>query len=106
MCVHVNRLVAYGDLLAVSKGEHSKAQEMYQRALQTQPLKTIQIAILPGHHCSLCSNSSRLQVCPRCSPCRLAQEQLERVCVCGVMGLLGLALRFNLTFLCVFCVCC
>jgi len=54
-------LVAYGDLLAVNKGAHTKAQQMYERALKTQPFKTIQVAMLPGHRCWLCCNSTRAQ---------------------------------------------
>lgn len=54
-------LVAYGDLLAINTGEYARAQEMYQRALMTQPLKTVQVAALPGQRCWLCCNSTRAQ---------------------------------------------
>ena len=55
-------LVAYGDLLAINRGEHARAQEMYQRALKTHPSKTIEIAMLPGQRCWQCCNATRAQV--------------------------------------------
>lgn len=54
-------LVAYGDLLAINHGAHDRALDLYMRALKTQPSKTIGIAMLPGHRCWLCCNSTRAQ---------------------------------------------
>lgn len=54
-------LVAYGDLLVLNRKNHNKAGRIYQRALLSEPTKTLEVASRPGHRCWLCSNSSRTQ---------------------------------------------
>ena len=68
-------LVAYGDLLSAdmvvqanqggrndARPHRTTAFDAYARALRTQPLKTIGVALLPGHRCWLCCNSSHIEV--------------------------------------------
>ena len=105
-------LVAYGDLLSAdlvaqaNEGGRSDARphrtmalDAYARALRTQPLKTIGVALLPGQRCWLCCNSTQIEVrarggsgdgsrCALCYACtarrageRLGKERWARLAV-------------------------
>ena len=63
-------LVQYGDLISQTRLAHSHAKTMYQRALGVNPLKTLEVAALPGHRCWLCSNATRDEVKLHPTPCK------------------------------------